>query len=187
MKTLIIDNNDSFTMNLAEYVFQICGSVPEVVNYKNINDSDFSEYTHIIISPGPGLPEDFRENFQMLSKYASTKKILGVCMGMQIIAAFFGDKLRNLDSPLHGAASDIFLQNEDVLFRNINFPCKVGRYHSWVIDSGTLPECLRVTAALQDGTIMSVTHKNLNIRGVQFHPESIITVEGKKMLRNWLL
>lgn len=107
-------------------------------------------------------------------------------MGMQIIAVFFGAKLANLQCPLHGAVSEILSHHKDILFENINIPCKVGRYHSWVIDSETLPDCLMVTSALDDGTIMSIAHKQFEVRGVQFHPESIITVDGKKMLKNWL-
>lgn len=183
---VIVDNDDSFTMNLAESIFQISGALPKIINFREIIKHNFSQFSHIILSPGPGLPQDFKDNFQLLSEHFSTKKILGVCMGMQLIAVYFGCKLKNLDQPEHGTGSELFKIKDDVLFNHISFPCIVGRYHSWVIDPGFIPSDLCVTSELEDGTIMSIRHKIYDVCGVQFHPESIITVYGKTMLKNWL-
>ena len=184
-KILVIDNYDSFTYNLVHYLEEFNCDVTVKRNDK-IALKDVALYDKILLSPGPGLPDEAGLLKEIIKTYAPTKSILGVCLGLQAIAEVFGGKLSNLKKVHHGMASTIKCVAEDaVLYRNIPTTLEVGRYHSWVV-SPELPSELRVTAVDEEGEIMSVRHKDLDVRGVQYHPESILTPQGKQILKNWV-
>ena len=187
MKLLIIDNFDSFTYNLQHYAEQFCDSV--VVKRNNeISIEEINNFDGFIISPGPGLPKDAGITMEAIRTYASSKKILGVCLGHQAIAEAFGAKLRNLNQPLHGVAiqtqsTDI----EDAIFSDIPKHFLTARYHSWVVDEVSIMETvLNVIATDEFNQIQALKHKDYNIRSVQFHPESVLTEYGLKMVENWI-
>ena len=185
MRILIIDNYDSFTHNLFHYVKQFEDNVVVVKNDK-ISLTEVEKYDKIILSPGPGLPDEHKNLKIIIKKYAPTKSILGVCLGHQAIAECFGARLKNLEDVLHGVKTKISFLNTDTLFKNIPNSIKVGHYHSWVIDEKTLPICFEVTSKNEDGIIMSIRHKEYDLKGVQFHPESILTEYGLLMIKNWI-
>ena len=185
MRILIIDNYDSFTHNLFHYVKQFEDNVDVVKNDK-ISLTEVQKYDKIILSPGPGLPDEHKNLKIIIKKYAPTKSILGVCLGHQAIAECFGSRLKNLEDVLQGVKTKISFLNTDSLFKNIPNEIKVGHYHSWVIDEKTLPICFEVTAKNEDGIIMSIKHKEYDLKGVQFHPESILTEYGLLMIKNWI-
>lgn len=186
MKILVLDNYDSFTYNLVYIVRQLgYGAQMEVFRNDKINLEDVDNYDKIILSPGPGVPSEAGIMPELLKKYASTKSILGVCLGHQAIGEAFGGDLINLSEVLHGIASKVTVQN-DLLFEGIPDTFSIGRYHSWVIDESTLSPELEVIARTPDQQIMAVRHKKLNVRGVQFHPESILTENGVRIMQNWL-
>ena len=185
MRILIIDNYDSFTHNLFHYVKQFEDNVVVVKNDK-ISLTEVEKYDKIILSPGPGLPDEHKNLKIIIKKYAPTKSILGVCLGHQAIAECFGARLKNLEDVLHGVKTKISFLNTDSLFKNIPNEIKVGHYHSWVIDEKTLPICFEVTSKNEDGIIMSIRHKEYDLKGVQFHPESILTEYGLLMIKNWI-
>ena len=185
MRILIIDNYDSFTHNLFHYVKQFEDNVVVVKNDK-ISLTEVDKYDKIILSPGPGLPDEHKNLKIIIKKYAPTKSILGVCLGHQAIAEYFGARLKNLEDVLHGVKTKISFLNTDSLFKNIPNEIKVGHYHSWVIDEKTLPICFEVTSKNEDGIIMSIRHKEYDLKGVQFHPESILTEYGLLMIKNWI-
>lgn len=187
MKLLIIDNFDSFTYNLQHYAKQYCQSV--VVKRNNeIDIEEVNHYDGIIISPGPGLPKDSGITINAIKTYASTKKILGVCLGHQAIAEVFGAQLINLKAPLHGIAIETnTTDTKDLLFDEIPNTFKSGRYHSWVVDPDSLlntPFDILATDKLNQ--IQAIKHTEYNLRGVQFHPESVLTEYGLKMIENWI-
>lgn len=187
MKLLIIDNFDSFTYNLQHYAEQFCDEV--VVKRNNeIELDEIEAYDAFIISPGPGLPKDSGITLKAIETYASSKKILGVCLGQQAIAEYFGAQLENLGAPLHGIPVLTKLTNkEDVLFEGLPREFNTGRYHSWVVDAKTVDkEVLEITATDQYGQVQALRHKEYNIRCVQFHPESVMTDFGLKMIENWI-
>lgn len=187
MKVLIIDNFDSFTFNLAQLIEKTVGT-----NYCIIkNDSkkiDVHEFHKIIFSPGPGIPKEEAGLMQyILSNYQKTKSILGICLGHQAIAEFYGAKLINLTKVYHGIQSHIKLINkQESLFKNLPPIIKGGLYHSWGVCNSNFPECLKITTISADGIIMGVSHKIYDIKGLQFHPESIMTDYGEMIIRNWL-
>lgn len=186
MEVLVIDNFDSFTFNLVHIVEQI---VPSVVVKRNneVEQEDVEKAQAIIISPGPGLPNDAGITCQIIEQYCSRKPILGICLGMQAIGEVFGARLKNLPKVYHGKKRPIdIIDHEEILFKGIPKQINVGRYHSWVVENSGLPKCLKVTALDKDGEIMALSHRNHNVRGVQFHPESIMTEFGKEMIFNWL-
>jgi len=185
LRILIIDNYDSFTHNLFHYVKQFEDNVDVVKNDK-ISLTEVEKYDKIILSPGPGLPDEHKNLKIIIKKYAPTKSILGVCLGHQAIAECFGARLKNLEDVLHGVKTKISFLNTDSLFKNIPNEIKVGHYHSWVIDEKTLPICFEVTSKNEDGIIMSIRHKEYDLKGVQFHPESILTEYGLLMIKNWI-
>ena len=186
-KIVIIDNYDSFTYNLVHTVEKITQTKVTVFLNDKFEVEQLNNFNKIILSPGPGLPQNAGKMMQVIEAYKSTKSILGVCLGHQAIGLAFGATLKNLDTVYHGIASNIYLQNdENILFRNIEMPMLVGRYHSWVIDTKNLPNDLFVTATDDDGNIMALQHKTLDIKGVQFHPESIMTPKGEALMSNWL-
>ena len=185
-KVLVIDNYDSFTYNLVHLVNELHR---EVVVWRNDKFAleDVAQFDQIILSPGPGIPEEAGLLLDVIKAYAPTKSIFGVCLGQQAIAEAFGGSLLNLGRPMHGIATPIeVLDAEEVLFKNCPKEIKVGRYHSWVVDAAGLPDCLKVTATDADHEIMALRHKEFDVRGVQFHPESVLTDFGKEMMKNWL-
>lgn len=186
MKLLILDNYDSFTFNLVHYVEQFCDEVTVIRNDK-ITLGQVDEYDAIILSPGPGLPIDAGIMPQLIKRYAPTKKILGVCLGHQAIAEAFGAKLINLKEVLHGVAVPIqVIEESEPIFTGIPISINTGRYHSWSVSSDEFPEELIPTAVDADGNIMALRHTEFDVSGVQFHPESLLTEYGLKMIENWV-
>lgn len=186
-KILILDNYDSFTFNLVHYVEKIINEDVEVFRNDEISLDDVNRYDKIILSPGPGLPEEAGILIPLIKKYAATKKILGVCLGHQAIGEVFGAKLYNLPEVFHGLSREVnVVDKNETLFTDIPSSFKAGRYHSWVIDKTSFPSCLKITAVDNNNEIMSVSHINFDVKGVQFHPESILTEFGEKLLENWL-
>lgn len=186
MKILVLDNYDSFTYNLV-YILRELGYSDRMDIYRNdkIALAEVDKYDKILLSPGPGLPRDAGIMPDLIRQYAATKDILGVCLGHQAIGEAFGSSLNNLTEVVHGVATEVKVK-EDKLFEGLPEAFKIGRYHSWVIDESTLPAELLITAKTPDGQIMAVRHKNHRVRGLQFHPESILTEHGKKIMENWL-
>jgi len=187
MKTIIIDNFDSFTYNLHHYLEDILNDRVDVVRNNAIELNAVGEYDQIILSPGPGLPEQAGITMEVIARYASSKRILGVCLGHQAIGLAFGGKLDNLATVHHGVSTPMTLQATDYLFEGISFPCEVGRYHSWVVSKSEWPESLEILASDAVGEVMALRHKIFDVRGVQFHPESIMTDQGYCMMKNWAL
>ena len=188
MKILILDNYDSFTYNLVQYVKEITGTRPDVVRNDKISLDAVDAYDFIILSPGPGLPHEAGIMIDLIKRYASTKKILGVCLGHQAIAEAFGGELFNLPKVYHGVATNIKItESSDLVFKNCPPEVVVGRYHSWAVVKENLPSELRITAVDEHGVIMALSHKTFDIKGVQFHPESIMTAYGKQMLQNFIV
>lgn len=185
MKILIIDNYDSFTYNIVD-ALRTLGVVPDVVRNDHINFDTVESYDKIIISPGPGIPSEAGQLPEFLQRFATKKPILGICLGHQALGEYFGGKLRNLSEVYHGVATPIEIVADDYMLEDVENGTLVGRYHSWVVDNEGLPECLEVTAVSPDGAIMAMRHRDLDVRGLQFHPESIMTGAGPKMLENWL-
>ena len=182
-KVLVIDNYDSFTYNLVHYMEDLNYEVSVVRNDEF--SMDFVEkFDKILISPGPGIPDEAGQTKELIKRFCSAKSIMGVCLGHQAIGEVFGGKLKNLDSVFHGVATDIKIVSEDKIFKNIPKKIKVGRYHSWVVEK--LNDNLEVLASDNDGNIMALRHKDYKVWGVQFHPESILTEYGKDILKNWL-
>jgi len=186
-KILIIDNYDSFTYNLVHLVNEI-GLQCEVWRNDKFNISDVDDYDRIILSPGPGIPAEAGLLLEVIEKYSPTKSIFGVCLGQQAIAEVFGGKLYNLSQPMHGIATPILVTDkQEKLFVGLPESFKVGRYHSWVVDEKAIPDTLEVTAIdEEDNSVMALRHKQFDVRGVQFHPESILTEFGKELMQNWL-
>ncbi len=185
-KVLVIDNYDSFTYNLVHLVNELGR---EVVVWRNdkFDLADVAAYDKIILSPGPGIPVEAGLLLDVIKMYAPVKSIFGVCLGQQAIAEAFGGSLLNLGRPMHGIATPISVLDEsEVLFQDCPNEINVGRYHSWVVNPGDLPDCLVVTATDADQEIMALRHKEFDVRAVQFHPESVLTDYGKQMMKNWL-
>lgn len=185
MKIAVIDNYDSFTYNLVHYLEDLNA---EVTVYRN-DEFDLEEiesYDKILLSPGPGIPDEAGLLKATIKKYAPYKSILGVCLGQQAIGEVFGAQLSNLENVFHGVATEITLINEDSLFKELPTKFSVGRYHSWVVDRENFPEELEITSVDTSGQIMSLKHKKYDVKGVQYHPESVLTPFGKKILENWL-
>lgn len=185
MKVIIIDNYDSFTFNLLHLVKEL-GADCDAVRNDQFALSDLTAYDKIILSPGPGIPSEAGLLLDVIHTYAGLKPILGVCLGHQAIGEAFGGKLINLTDVFHGVQTPISILTDDVLFRGLGDEVAVGRYHSWVIDRESLPACLEVTAESREGQIMAIHHRTLDVRGIQFHPESVLTPDGRQMLKNWL-
>jgi anthranilate synthase component 2 len=184
---LIIDNYDSFTYNLLHLVNEL-GLNCTVWRNDQFNIDDVDAFDQIILSPGPGIPSEAGLLLEVIEKYSPTKSIFGVCLGQQAIAEVFGGKLYNLKQPMHGIATPIKVTDEkEKLFLGLPQSFKVGRYHSWVVDEKAIPDTLTITAIDEaDNSIMALRHKEYDVRGVQFHPESILTEFGKEMMANWI-
>ena len=185
MKVVIIDNYDSFTYNLSHLVKEL-GAEVAVVRNDQFRLEELEQYSKIILSPGPGIPTEAGLLLDVIRTYAGRKPILGVCLGHQAIGEAFGAKLENLSNVFHGVATPCHIIADDPVFSGLPAEITIGRYHSWVVSREGLPECLEVTAQSDEGQIMALCHKTLNIRGIQFHPESVLTPEGRKMLQNWM-
>lgn len=184
---VVIDNYDSFTYNLVHYIEKITGKRVDVFRNDQISVEEVSRYDKILLSPGPGIPVEAGIILDLIRKLGPTKSILGVCLGHQAIGEAFGGKLVNLDKVYHGIASEIeVLTPEDPLYKGIPAKFNVGRYHSWVVDKPTLPDCFTITSVDDKGLIMGISHKQYDVRGVQYHPESVLTENGLKMMENWL-
>lgn len=186
MKVLIIDNKDSFTYNLKHYINYFCDNV-DVSRCDKLDLGGVCEYDKILLSPGPGLPKEYPILNEFLSKYGSSKSILGICLGHQAIADFFGGKLENLPDVMHGVSSKVNHFNNCCLYNDIPRSFEVGHYHSWVVSNKDFPADLEITSATERGVVMSLKHKNYKIKGVQFHPESILTEYGLRLIKNWIL
>ena len=184
-KIVIVDNYDSFTYNLAHLVRQL-GAEVTVVRNDQFLLPDLQQYDKIILSPGPGIPSEACLLLDVIRTYAGKKPILGVCLGHQAIGEAFGAKLVNLSEVYHGVATEGTQLGCDVVFDQLPERIVMGRYHSWVVDRDSLPDCLMVTAVSDDGMIMAMRHRELPIHGIQFHPESVMTPDGPKMVENWL-
>ena len=185
MKILVIDNYDSFTYNLVQYIREIVPYPVDVFRNDAIPLNEVELYDIIVLSPGPGVPSESGITPKVIEEYHRTKSILGVCLGHQAIGEVFGGQLHNLDQVFHGVATEITVTEEDILFEGIPNPFPAGRYHSWIVQKDGLPGCLEITAEDHTKTIMALRHKEFNVRGVQFHPESILTPDGKKILKNF--
>lgn len=186
MKVLILDNYDSFTFNLVHYVEQFVDAV-EVKRNDEASIEEIENYDAIVLSPGPGLPKDAGVMPKLIKRYASTKKILGVCLGHQAIAEHFGGKLINLNEVLHGVAVPVKVVDEgEPMFNQLPRNFKTGRYHSWSVAGDDFPEMLKVTATDRNGNVMALRHREYDVSGVQFHPESLLTEHGLQMIKNWV-
>ena len=185
IKTIIIDNYDSFTYNLSHLLKELGADVTVVRNDK-FRIEDLEQFDKIVLSPGPGIPSEAGLMPQVIKAYAGRKPILGICLGHQAIGEAFGAKLLNIGNVVHGVATPAHLTAQDYLFEGLPANLEVGRYHSWVVDENGLPECLEVTSRSDDGYIMSMRHKEFDIRGIQYHPESVLTPDGKAIINNWL-
>jgi anthranilate synthase component II len=186
-KILVFDNYDSFTYNLVHMVEKVVGVTVDVHRNDAIALADINKYDKIILSPGPGIPEEAGILLDVIKHYAATKSILGVCLGHQAIGESFGGGLNNLSQVYHGVATPITLTyNESYIFNGLPKSFVVGRYHSWVVDANNFPNDLLVTATDANGYIMAVQHKTLDVVGVQFHPESVLTPVGEQIITNWL-
>ncbi len=185
MKIVIIDNYDSFTYNLSHLVKEL-GAEVTVLRNDQFQLADLEAYSKIILSPGPGIPSEAGLLLDVIRTYADKKPILGVCLGHQAIGEAFGAKLENLSDVFHGVATPCHITVADPLFSGLPTDITIGRYHSWVVANDALPACLEVTAVSDEGQIMALRHREYNVRGIQFHPESVLTPDGKKMLQNWM-
>ena len=186
MKILVLDNYDSFTYNLVQMIEQIVGEKVDVFRNDQISLEDIEKYDKIILSPGPGIPEEAGILLDLIKKYAPTKSIFGVCLGQQAIAEAFGGSLINLSEIFHGVATESKQIKEHQIFKNLPETLEVGRYHSWAVNPDDFPEELEITSIDKDGMIMSLKHKNYDVHAVQYHPESILTPKGKQILENFL-
>ena len=191
MKILVFDNYDSFTYNLVHVVEKILNQKVDIFRNDKIALEQVNDYDKIILSPGPGIPDEAGLLLPLIQRYAPTKSILGVCLGHQAIAEAFGGTLINLKNVFHGIATPIdLLKNEtgenSKIFTSLPEQITVGRYHSWVVNESDLPSELTITAKDESGLIMAMQHKSFDVTGVQFHPESVLTPEGETIIRNWL-
>jgi anthranilate synthase component 2 len=186
-KILVIDNYDSFTYNLVHYIVTLTDDPISVFRNDEISLEDVGRFDKILLSPGPGIPVEAGICLDLIIKYAPSKSILGVCLGHQAIGEAFGGTLINLNQVYHGVSSSVkIIRTNDPLYKNIPATIDAGRYHSWVINPDGLPVCLEITCVDNEGLIMGVSHKQYDVRGVQYHPESVLTERGLDIIRNWL-
>ena len=185
MKISIIDNYDSFTYNLAHLVKELGAEVKVYRNYQ-FEMNDLADTDKIILSPGPGIPSEAGKLLDVIRYYAGKKPMLGVCLGHQAIGEVFGAKLENLDDVFHGVATEGSQLGNDYIFKGLPERFLMGRYHSWVVSKEDFPDCLEITAQSDEGQIMALKHKEYDIHGIQFHPESVLTPDGRAIVSNWL-
>lgn len=186
MKILVFDNYDSFTYNLVHIIEKITHAKTTVYLNDTLPLEKVKEYDKVILSPGPGIPEEAGLLLPLLKEYAASKSILGVCLGHQAIAQNFGASLINLDKVYHGISTPVDIIKSDKLFAGLGKRIDAGRYHSWVVSEENFPDTLEITAKDSNGYIMALSHKTYDVKGVQFHPESVLTPTGETILRNWL-
>lgn len=186
MNILIIDNNDSFTYNILELLRKNIAAIIDVIKYNEIEISQISDFDKIIISPGPGLPDDFPTLQKIIDEYKSSKSILGICLGHQSICSFFGANLVNLPLVCHGQSHNIQVNTTAKIYQKLPHSFNVGLYHSWAIDKSNFPEDLQITGLSEAKIIMSVAHKKYDIHGIQYHPESFISEYGAEILKNFI-
>jgi glutamine amidotransferase of anthranilate synthase or aminodeoxychorismate synthase len=186
MKILIFDNYDSFTYNLVHLVKELGFEDVDVYRNDKIALGDIAKYDKIILSPGPGIPSEAGLLLPLIKEYSGKRPILGVCLGHQAIGEAFGAKLTNLEDVYHGVATKIDIIHPDYIFNSLDKEVEVGRYHSWIVDKQNLPDCLQITAIDDKRQIMALKHKEYDIHGVQFHPESILTPSGEIIVGNFL-
>lgn len=185
MKIVIIDNYDSFTYNLSHLLKEL-GADVTVLRNDCFELKDLEAFDKIVLSPGPGIPEEAGLLLDVIKEYSGKKPILGVCLGEQAIGEVFGGKLVNLSTVYHGIQSPVDITADDYIFNGLGKEIPVGRYHSWVVDNDGFPDDLEVTAVSKEGYIMALCHRKYDVRGIQFHPESVLTPDGKQMIRNWI-
>lgn len=187
MKILILDNYDSFTYNLVHMVEDITGDKPDVFRNDEIPLEEIENYDLIMLSPGPGIPDEAGILKEVIAEYADKKPIFGVCLGLQAITEVFGGKIINMDDVFHGVATEMEVTDKEaVIFKNSPEKFQAARYHSWIADNENLPEVLKVTCKDEDGGVMAIEHKEYNISAVQFHPESILTPDGEAMVKAFI-
>ncbi len=187
MKILVLDNYDSFTYNLVHYLEDLTGEKVTVARNDMISIEEAAKYDRIVLSPGPGIPDEAGIMKELIRCLAPEKSILGICLGMQAIGEVFGAELVNLETIYHGVATDIYVaEPSERLFYGLPPIFKGGRYHSWVLNKDKIPSTLKVTAIDKNGMVMGIRHTRYDVRGLQFHPESILTEHGKLILSNWL-
>jgi anthranilate synthase component 2 len=186
-KILVIDNYDSFTYNLVHCIENLTGCRPSVFRNDEITLDEAGDYDKIVLSPGPGIPAEAGICVELIKRYASEKSVLGVCLGHQAIGEAFGASLINLKHVYHGLATQVIvLDNQDLLFKDIPVTFNAGRYHSWIVSNNNLPDCLKVTCIDSNQMIMAIRHREYDVYGVQFHPESVLTEHGTNIIRNWV-
>ena len=188
MNILLIDNYDSFTYNLSQYLEEEGGDDVEVTVWRNdqFDIDDVERFDKIVLSPGPGVPDEAGLLKAVIRRYAPTKPILGVCLGEQAIGEVFGAEIYNLNTVFHGIQSSVRIVASDYIFDNLSDSIKVGRYHSWVVGKEDFPAELEVTAVSDEGQVMALQHRRYDVHGIQFHPESILTPEGRTIIRNFI-
>jgi len=187
MKILVIDNYDSFTYNLVQYIERVLKAPVDVRRNDQISLKEIADYDKILISPGPGIPIEAGITLELIREYGPSKSILGVCLGHQAIAEAYGGSITNLSTVYHGVTGQMKqLVSGDYLFKGVPEEFDAGRYHSWVVEHDTLPGDLEVTVENDEGYIMAIRHRRHDVRGVQFHPESVLTEYGGKMILNWI-
>lgn len=186
MKLLVLDNYDSFTYNLVHLIEKVSDVTFDVIRNDKISLDSINSYDKILLSPGPGLPKNAGIMPELLKQYGSSKSILGVCLGLQAIGENYGASLKNLNTVVHGQVTPVNIIKDDILFKNCPNSFLVGRYHSWVIHPNSLPQDLIITAIDSEGNIMALKHCKYNVRGVQFHPESILSEYGETIIKNWI-
>lgn len=186
MKILIFDNYDSFTYNLVHLVKELGYTDVNIFRNDKIALEDVAKYDKIILSPGPGIPSEAGLLLPLIKEYAGKKPILGVCLGHQAIGEAFGAQLKNLEDVYHGVATRINITQPDYIFDTLGRELEVGRYHSWIVDNNRFPDCIEITATDNNGQIMALKHKEFDVHGVQFHPESVLTPAGETIVKNFL-
>lgn len=186
MKILLLDNYDSFTYNLLHVVKELGATDVKVCRNDQIDLDEVERFDKIILSPGPGVPEEAGLLLPIIRKYAPHKSILGVCLGHQAIGEAFGARLENLTNVYHGVQTPVRLLRQDGLFKGLGKEIPVGRYHSWVVSRENFPDCLEIIAESEEGQIMALRHRTYDVHGIQFHPESVLTPQGKEIIKNFL-
>jgi anthranilate synthase component 2 len=186
MKILVLDNYDSFVYNLVHYIKQLGYTEVDVYRNDKIALPDVAKYDKILLSPGPGIPKESGIMLDLIKQYAETKSIMGVCLGHQAIAESFGGALENMDEVLHGVGNKMEVVAEDSIYNELPTSFEVGRYHSWQVKKDTLGDVFKLTGVDENGNVMSMRHKSLDLVGVQYHPESVLTEHGLKIIENWL-
>lgn len=187
MKILVLDNYDSFTYNLVHYIKELTTDQVDVFRNDEISIEEVNQYDKIVLSPGPGVPDEAGILKELIATYGETKSIFGVCLGCQAIAEVYGGKLLNMNKVYHGVSTPVKItDSNDISFKGLPDELEVGRYHSWVVSADHIPEGIAVSSVDSEGSVMALYHKQHDVRGVQFHPESVLTPKGKKMIENFL-